>query len=53
MPQSITFVDVGNIIERTERQTDGQLAPGVVRRYVVIAFKLEHSHNGNRIGNCC
>ena len=45
------FFDVGNIIQCTERQTNAQLAPGLVRRYVVIAIKLECLHNSDRIAN--
>ena len=41
------FFDVGNIIQCTERQTNAQM-----RRYVVIAIKLECLHNYNdRIAN--
>ena len=42
-PSTQHFFDVGNIIQWTERQTNAQPAPGGVRRYVVIAIKLEMS----------
>ena len=50
---TVHFFDVGDIIQCTERQTNAQPAPGVVRRYFVIAIKLEHLHNSDRIANWC
>ena len=45
-PRTQHFFDVGNLIQCTERQTNAQPAPGVVRRYVVIAIVL------NELLNC-
>ena len=50
-PSTQHFLDVGNIIQCTERQTNAQAAPGGVRRYVVIAIELECLHNSDRIAN--
>ena len=50
---TVHFFDVGDLIQCTERQTNAQPAPGVVRRYFVIAIKLEHLHNSDRIANWC
>ena len=48
MSKRIRFIDVGNLIQCTKRQTNAHAAPGVARRYVVIAFKLEDTHNSDR-----
>ena len=50
-PSTQHFFDVGNIIQCTERQTNAPPAHGGVRRYVVIAIKLECLHNSDRIAN--